>query len=123
MEVRHRQDFASPCGQPRFLGTRLAARAMPVPAGMIDVPTRPAIGAGFEMPAERSRAAGENGPPDLGRAPRQRLAGEIGRTEGGEHLGQTGLIHEALSWASATQAAKSCRSDGIAPDESSAWSY
>ena len=93
MEIRHRQDFSPPCCQPRLLGTGLAARAMPVAAGMIDVPARPAIGAGFDMAAERCRATGKNGPPDLGRTPRQRLAGQIGRTEGGEHLGQAGRCH------------------------------
>ena len=51
------------------------------------------------MPAQCRRATGKNGPPDLGCAPRQRLAGEIARTESGEHLGQAGRIHEVLSWA------------------------
>jgi len=64
---------------------------------MIDVPTRPAIGAGFDMPAERRRAAGENGPPDLGRATRQGMTGQIGRAEGGKHLGQAGRCHAGQS--------------------------
>ena len=66
---------------------------MSVAAGMIDMPTRPAIGTGFDMPAEHGRAAGENGPPDLGCATWQIMAGKIGRTEGGEHLGQAGRCH------------------------------
>ena len=66
---------------------------MAVATRVIDVPARPAIGTGFDMPTERCRAAGKNGPPDLGCAPRQVMAGEIGRTEGGEHLGQAGRLH------------------------------
>ena len=48
---------------------------------------------GFDVPAEHRRTAGQNGPPDLGRATRQFTAGEIGRTEGGQHLGQAGRGH------------------------------
>lgn len=93
MEIRPRQHLAPPRGEPGLLGPRLATRAMPVAAGVIDVPARPAIAAGFDVPAERRRAAGENGPPDLGRAARQGMAGEIGRTEGGQHLGQASRGH------------------------------
>ena len=70
---------------------------MPVTAGMIDVPAHPAIGAGFNVPPERRGTAGKNGPPDLGRPARQFMAGEIGRTEGGQHLGQAGLGHRNLA--------------------------
>jgi hypothetical protein len=70
VKVRHRQHFAPSGDDPRFLGSCLATRAMPVAAG-------PATGTGFDMPPERRRAAGEYGPPDLGRATRQRLCSEI----------------------------------------------
>lgn len=61
------------------------------------MPTRPAIGAGFDMAAQRRRAAGDDGAPDLGCTARQGLAGEIGRTEGDQHLGQTGRLHASRS--------------------------
>ena len=76
------------------------------------------------MPAQCRRATGKNGPPDLGCAPRQRLAGEIARTESGEHLGQAGRIHEVLSWACQQLQRRSRAGQmGLRQMESSAWSY
>ena len=45
------------------------------------------------MPTERRCAAGDNGSPDLGTAARQEPGGEIGRTEGAQHLGQASPSH------------------------------
>lgn len=42
------------------------------------------------MPTEHRSAAGEQALPDLGGSPRQGMVGQIGRTEGGQHLGQAG---------------------------------
>ena len=70
---------------------------MAVTAGVIDVTCAPAVGTGFDMPTEGRAAAGHNGTPDLGRAAWQSMGGEIGRTEGGQHLGQAGPIHARRS--------------------------
>ncbi|MBK8401429.1 MAG: hypothetical protein IPL29_10375 [Propionivibrio sp.] len=65
MEIRHRQQFAPAPGQPRFLGARLALRAMPVATGVIDVARRAAGIAGLDMPTQRRGATTEDGAPDL----------------------------------------------------------
>ena len=64
---------------------------------MIDVTGHPATIAGLQMSAKRRRSAGDDGTPDLGPAAGQGPGGEIGRTEGGEHLGQAASIHAPRS--------------------------
>ena len=63
MEVRHRQQLPPPRREPRFLGARLALRAVPVAAGMVHIVQRAAMIAALDMPAQRRGAAGDNSPP------------------------------------------------------------
>jgi hypothetical protein len=60
---------------------------------VINMAGRPAGITGIEMPPEGRRATGHHGSPDFARTTWQVMGGKIGRTEGGEHLGQAAPIH------------------------------
>jgi len=124
VEVWHRQQFASPLGQPGFLGAGLALRAMPVAAGVIEVARRAAGIAGLDVATECRRAATEDGAPDLGLGRCQPLRGEIRRGRGGAapRPGPGGGPQPlSRSGDRAARAARWCRSGGSAPDAGSAW--
>ena len=82
MEIRDRQHLTSPCSYPRFLCPCLTTRAMPVPAGVIEVTMGSASIAKFKMPSQCYRPTRHNGTPDLGATARQRPGGEISCAKG-----------------------------------------
>ena len=79
VKVRHRQHLAPARGQPGFLGSCLAARAMAIAAGVIDVARGAAGLAGLHMAAKSGGAAGDDGAPRLRLGKRQGMLGEIRR--------------------------------------------
>lgn len=111
-----RQQLAPSPGEPGFLGPRLAQRAMPVAAGVIEVARAAAGLAGLDMAAEIGGAAGDDGAPDLCLGSGQRMRREIRRCMAAQDVGQTRAAgcrgHAgALSGASgrAVPAARRCR--------------
>src|SRR3990172_13007548 len=123
MEIGDRQHLAPPRREPSFLRPRLAQRAMPVAAGVIDMACRTAGVANLHMTAQGGGAAREDSAPDLRLGIRQGVGREISRAMTTQHLGQAhpggGVNHAgALSaWAPrAVPEEKWCRSDVCAPD-------
>ena len=57
MEIRHRQQFGLPLGQPCRARRALAFRAMAVAAGVVGDADEAALGAALDMAAERGGAA------------------------------------------------------------------
>lgn len=59
MEIRYRQHLAAPGGEPGLLGPGLAAWAMAIAAGVIDMPGGSTAVTGFDLPAQGCRTAGQ----------------------------------------------------------------
>lgn len=83
-----RKQEAAPAGDPLLLGARLATRTVAVAARVVDVPGRAAGVAAVDMPAQRRRAAGDDGAPCLGLRTGERMRGKVVLPVRREDIGQ-----------------------------------
>src|SRR5439155_8440425 len=88
MEIRRRQQFPVPRGEPLFFRARLALGAMPVAARVKDVSYRPTAIALIKVTAHRFGAAADDSPPHLRLRARKRVRRQVSLTVGAQNVGQ-----------------------------------
>lgn len=89
MEIAHRQQIRFPRFQPRSRRRALTLRTMPVTTAVVSDPPVPAVGAGFDVPAQRSGSAMLDRRHDLELVQTQvsGMDGPIGRPGSAEDVG------------------------------------
>jgi hypothetical protein len=90
VRIGHRQQLPMSGGDPLFLRAGLAARAVAVAAGVIDVSRRAAGSAPVDVTAQRCSTAGHNGTPCLRLRTGERRRGKIALPVLAEDIGQFG---------------------------------
>ena len=95
MEIRYWQQLSSSRREPCFFGTRLALRAVPVAARMVQVAQHTAVIAALDMTTQRGSAAGDNSSPCLVPDNGQGVCVEIGLAVFAQNVSQAHIVgHE-----------------------------